>query len=199
MSFWILASAASRKNENRRRNAKSVYTFFLYRVPHKIGVSAHVSARLRINVCMRDEEVRHSHSLTHSLTHSGPLQRGACVIRYPRHFSPPFYSSLSLFLFPPQDGKDPSYDPYPGSPPPFVDDTKSSRNTPIRPAASIRRRNPRANTARGATAGFTYVNILLVRPQARLYGNRTSEYIGLWYLANLYMHEREESLSLFVL
>lgn len=52
----------------------------------KIGVSAHTF--IHACKCMRDEEVRQP--VTHSL---GPFRRGACVMRHPRHFSPPFYSS----------------------------------------------------------------------------------------------------------
>lgn len=61
-------------------------------------MSAHVDARVPAltRECMRDEEVRQS--VTHSRT---LLARGACVMRHPRHFSPPFYSRPSAATLPP--------------------------------------------------------------------------------------------------
>jgi len=58
-----------------------------------------------------------------------------------------------------EDGEDPSYDPYPDPPPPFVDDADGVDGVSNSPCGLTRRGNPRANTL--ATAGFAYVNILL--------------------------------------
>jgi hypothetical protein len=136
------------------------------RVPHtfsRASSSAERNRRVRTrgrrvftHKCVRDEEVRHS------LTH--PLLRGACVMRHPRHFSPPFYSSLPAVgrggsLLRPLSGLTAALrrryrleSVYANSPCGFCSPRKSS-----------------CKHARGATAGFTYANILLVRPWTRLW------------------------------
>jgi len=132
--------------------------------------------------CVRDEEVHHS------LTRCGPLQRGACVMRHPRHLSPPFYSSLPAG----RTGR---------IPPTTLIRTRRPSSTiptrvgaPIRPAASVRRGNPRANTPAAQ---------LLVLPMqtsslfahGRAYGNRTSGYRT--SIPREFTYAREEKLLLF--
>lgn len=115
---------------------------------------------------MRDEEA------CQSVTRSGPSVRGACVMRYLRHFSPPFLFARAFLLPPPGCQENPSYDPLSRTHRrPLVDDTESTEVRLLR-----RRGNPRANTVL-ATAGFTYVNILPCFCSAlrgRAYGNWTS-------------------------
>lgn len=116
---------APRTRQNRRVRAR--------------GRCVHVHTRKR----MRDEEVRQS--VTRSLTHIPPA--GCMRNEASAPFLAPSLPSTLFIRFPPllsaveDDGEDPSYDPYPDPPPPFVDDTdETTEPVSNSPRGSIRRR-----------------------------------------------------------
>jgi len=177
----ILSPSASRENGNRWRNARTRFPHTFSRASSSREQNRRVRTRGRAftHKCVRDEEVRHS------LTHCGPLQRGACVMRHPRHFSPPFYSSLPAVgrggsLLRPLSGLTATLrrryrleSLYANSPCGFCSPRKSS-----------------CKHARGATAGFTYANILLVRPWTRLW--KSDLWISDFDTSRIYIRTRGE-------